>query len=173
MSGEGCGLVEQHGGGARSGTRWPASIGQPMCGEKLTCVHDPGRCERLDGRSRSNSKRDCELNSRVIRDTQVDRRGEGKKRFCCVTTRRRNLRVLNGLGRRPRLSAALSFRPGALGIDAIILTTFGLAPRRLPTEDLPLTFRILAVALVPAPGFVLAAAAFAQADAPARSARSG
>ncbi len=44
-----------------------------------------------------------------------------------------------------------------------LLAMFGLPPRRLPAADLPLAFRFLAVALVPAPRLILAAAAFAQA----------
>ena len=38
-----------------------------------------------------------------------------------------------------------------LGSDIGILATFGLPPRRLPAADLPQAFRVLAVALVPAP----------------------
>lgn len=48
-----------------------------------------------------------------------------------------------------------------------------LPPRRLPAADLPLAFRLLAVALVPTPRLVFAPAPFAQADPRARSARSG
>jgi len=43
----------------------------------------------------------------------------------------------------------------------------------LPAADLPQAFRVLAVALVPAPRLVLASASFAQADPRARSPRSG
>ena len=43
------------------------------------------------------------------------------------------------------------------------LAVFGLPPRRLPLADLAETFRLLAVALVPAPRLVLAAAPFAHA----------
>ena len=37
----------------------------------------------------------AESTSRAIRGSLADRTGEGKKRFCCVTTRRRNLWVLS------------------------------------------------------------------------------
>jgi hypothetical protein len=50
---------------------------------------------------------------------------------------------------------------------------FGLPPGRLPAADLPPAFRLLAVALVPAPRLVLAAAPFAQAGPRTRSALSG
>jgi hypothetical protein len=50
---------------------------------------------------------------------------------------------------------------------------FGLPPGRLPAADFPLALRLLAVALVPTPRLVLAAASFAQADPRARSAPSG
>ena len=42
------------------------------------------------------------------------------------------------------------------GFDVVILATFGLPPRRLPATDLPQAFRLLAVALIPAPWPVLA-----------------
>ncbi len=173
MSVGGCELVVDCGGGARPGTLWIASYGHRMCREKPTYVHDPRRCELLDDRQSSSSERGCEVSSRVIRNTQVDRKREGKKRFCCVTTRRRNPRVLNGLGRRPRLLTARALCPGVLGFDLGILPVFGLPPRRLPTKNLPPAFRIQAVALVPTPGLALTATAFAQADPPARSAPPG
>jgi hypothetical protein len=173
VPGRGWRLVVNRGVGARPRTRWLASYGHRKCREKPTSVRDPRRCEPLGGRQSSSSEQGCETSSRVIRSTRVDRIAEWKKRFCCVTTRRRNLRVLNGLGRRPRLLAALSLRPGVLGLNFGILSMIGLPPRRLPTKNLPPTFRILAVALVPTPGQVLAATAFAQALPPARSAPSG
>ena len=54
-----------------------------------------------------------------------------------------------------------------------VLTMFGLPPRRLPLADLAETFRLLAVALIPAPRLVGASAAFAHATPRTRSAPSG
>ena len=68
---------------------------------------------------------------------------------------------------------ALLLGLGMLGFDADVLATFSLAARRLPAADLPQAFRVLAVALVPAPRLVLASASFAQAGPRARSPRSG
>ena len=115
----------------------------------------------------------CGLRSRAVRGSLADRKEEGKKSFCCVTTRRRNLWVLNGLGRGLGPLAARAFRLGVPGFGVGVLAMFGLPPRRLPAVDLPLAFRLLAVALVPTPRLVLAPAPFAQADPRARSAPSG
>ena len=92
--------------------------------------------------------------------------------FCCVTTRGRNFRVLNGLGRGLGAVTALLLSLGMLGFDAGVLATFGLAASRLPALDLLLAFRILAVALVPRPRLIRASAPFAQADPRPRPARS-
>ena len=81
--------------------------------------------------------------------------------------------ALNGLGRGLGSLTALLLCLGVLGFDLGVLATFGLPPRRLPAADLPQAFRLLAVALVPAPRLVLAPAPFAQADPQARSAPSG
>ena len=80
-----------------------------------------------------------------------------------MTTRRRNLWVFNGLGRGLGPLTALALCLGMPGFDLDGLAMFGLPPRRLPAADLPPTFRLLAVALVPAPWLVLALAAFTQA----------
>jgi hypothetical protein len=96
-----------------------------------------------------------------------------KKIFCCVTTRGRNFRVLNGFGRGLGAVPALFLGLGVLGFDAGVLASFGLAAGRLPAPDLPLAVRILAVALVPASRLVPASASFAQADPGPRSAPSG
>jgi hypothetical protein len=90
-----------------------------------------------------------------------------------VTTRRRILCILINLGRAFHSFAARALGLSVPGFDVGVLATFGLPPRCLPTSDLTPAFRILAVALVPAPRLVLAAASFAQADPRARSARSG
>ena len=116
---------------------------------------------------------DCGARSRGVRGSPADRiRGE-KKFFCCVTTRGRNCRVLNGLGHDSGLPPALLFGLGMLCSDAFVPTAFSLAASIPPAVDLPQAFRILAVALVPASGLVLASASFAKASAWARSPRSG
>ena len=90
-----------------------------------------------------------------------------------MTTRGRNFRVINGLGRGLGAVTALFLRLGVPGLDAGVLAPFGLAAGRLPALDLSLAVRILAVALVPTPRLVLPSAAFAQADPPARSSCTG
>ena len=87
--------------------------------------------------------------------------------------RRRNFRVLNGLGRDFSSLPALPLDLGMLGLDEVVLATFRLPAGRLPAADLPQAFRVLAVALVPASRLVLASASFAQADPRARSPYSG
>jgi hypothetical protein len=166
-------IAARSGAGARLDTRRPASYGHPMCRESATCVPDPGLCEPPDGRRGSNSVPGFGTSSRGTRGSRADRRGEGKKRLCCVTTRRRNLWYLNSLrcGLGPLAARALSL--GVPGFDVGVLAVFGLPPCRLPTANLPPAFRILAVALVPRPRLVLASAPFAQTDPRTRSARSG
>ena len=90
-----------------------------------------------------------------------------------MTTRRRNFRVLKGLGRDFGSLPALLLGLGMLHFDTGLLATFSLAASCLPAADLPQAFRVLAVTLVPAPRLVLAAASFAQAGSRARSPRSG
>jgi hypothetical protein len=115
----------------------------------------------------------CEASSRGARDSLADRTKEGKKSFCCVTTRRRNLWVFNGLGRSFDSLTALALGPCVLAFGLGVLAMFGLPPRRLPLADLAETFRLLAVALIPAPRLVGASAAFAHAAPWTRSAPSG
>ena len=159
--------------GTQPGIRCPVSCGHPKYRENATCVPGQGRCERPGGRRRSNSVPDCGARSRGVRGSPADRiRGE-KKFFCCVTTRGRNCRVLNGLGHDSGLPPALLFGLGMLCSDAFVPTAFSLAASIPPAVDLPQAFRILAVALVPASGLVLASASFAKASAWARSPRSG
>jgi hypothetical protein len=159
--------------GTQPGIRCPVSCGHPKYRENATCVPGQGRCERPGGRRRSNSVPDCGARSRGVRGSLADRiRGE-KKFFCCVTTRGRNCRVLNGLGHDSGLPPALLFGLGMLCSDAFVPTAFSLAASIPPAVDLPQAFRILAVALVPASGLVLASASFAKASAWARSPRSG
>ena len=82
-----------------------------------------------------------------IRGTLADRRPEAKKIFSCVTTRRRNFGVLNGLGRKFGSLTAILLCLGVLGSDIGILATFSLAPRRLPATNQPQALRVLAVVL--------------------------
>jgi len=115
----------------------------------------------------------CGTRPRGVRGSPVDRITEEKKKFCCVTTRRRNLWVFNGLGRSLGPLTALALGLGVLGFGLGVLAMFGLPPRCLPLADLAETFRLLAVALVPAPRLVGASAAFAHAAPWTRSAPSG
>jgi hypothetical protein len=115
----------------------------------------------------------CGVRSRGVRDNPADRTREPKKSFCCVTTRRRNLWFPTSLGRVLDPQAARALGLGVPGFGLGSPAVFGLPPRRLPLADLAETFRLLAVALVPAPRLVLAAAPFAQAAPWARSAPSG
>jgi hypothetical protein len=92
---------------------------------------------------------------------------------CCVTTRRRNLWFFRCLRRRCCALTARTLCLGMLGFGGIIQTPPGLAPRRLPTADLPPAFGILAVTLVGTPRLVLSVTAFAQAEPQPRSSRPG
>jgi hypothetical protein len=157
----------------RRGIQRLASSGHPGCCARATYVLGPGRCEPLDDRRCSSSELGCAARSWGVRSSLADRIwGKGNK-ICCVTTRGRNFGILNGLGRDFGSLPALLLGPGMLHFDAVILTTFRLAASCLPAVDLPQAFRVLAVALVPAPRLVLASASFAQADPRARSPRSG
>ena len=173
MLAQGCGVGEERGAGARIDTLWSASSGHPKCRERATCVHDPGHCERLAGRRGSSSVPSCGASSRGVRGSPAVCITEGKKTFCCVTTRRRNFWTLSDLGRGLGLLAAHSFCLGVLGFGVGVLATFSLPLRRQPAADLPQAFRILAVSLVPTPRLVLASAPFVQAGPRARAACSG
>jgi hypothetical protein len=171
--GQGCGVGEDRGAGARLHTRCRASSGHRQSCATATCVHDPGHCERLAGRRGSSSEPRCGASSRGVRGSPAGCITEGKKTLCCVTTRRRNFWTLSDLGRGLRPLAARALCLGVIGFGVRVLTTFRLPLRRLPTADLPLAFRVLAVALVPASGMVRAPAASAHAFPRARAARSG
>ena len=95
--------------------------------------------------------------------------GSWRKNSCCVTTRRPNLRRLRRLWRRRDALTARTFGLGVLGFGRIVLPSFGLPLRRLPTPHQPQAFGILAVMLIPTPRLVLASTAFAQADSRPRS----
>src|SRR5258707_8162612 len=95
--------------------------------------------------------------------------GSWRKNSCCVTTRRPNLRRLRRLWRRRDALTARTFGLGVLGFGRIVLPSFGLPLRRLPTPHQAQAFGILAVMLIPTPRLVLASTAFAQADTQPRS----
>jgi hypothetical protein len=158
---------------ARLGTHGPASCGHPRCRGRATCVHGRGHCGPPAGRRDRNIVPGCEASSRGIHSSRADRiEGRGKK-ICCVTTRRRNLWVLNGLGRGLRPLAARALSLCVLGSDKLGLAAFILPPRRLPAANQPQALRLLAVALITAPRLVFTPATFAQAGSRARPAPSG
>jgi hypothetical protein len=132
-----CHVAAPSGVAVRLDTRRPASYGRPMCRERATCVPDRGPRELPDGRRGSSSVPDFGPNSPGSCSIRADRIWEGKKRLCCVTTRRRNRRVRNGLRRGLGPLAAHALSLGVLGFDLGVLAMFGLPPRRLPMLDLP------------------------------------
>ena len=158
---------------AKPGTRRRASSGLPKSRGTATCVPDLARCERPDGKPGYSSRPDCGPSWPAARGTPADRTPEAKKNFCCVTTRRRNLRLRADLGRllRPLPARPLGLRVLRPGLCR--LTTLRLPPRRLPTSDFPPALRLLTVTLVPTPRLILAPAPLAQADAHTRSSPSG
>jgi hypothetical protein len=168
-----CGIGEERGSAARLHTLWSASSDRRECRERATCVHDPGHCERLGGRCGSRSVPSCGSILRGVRGSPADCITEGKKSFCCVTTRRRNFWILSDLGRGLSPLAALFLGLGMLGSGVVGLATLSLPLRRLPTVNLSPAFRILAVALVPTPRQVPASAPFVQAGPRAGAACSG
>jgi hypothetical protein len=166
-------IVATAGAGGRPDTRSSASCGQPTCGASATYARDHGRCEPPDGRRGNSSATDYGPRSQAARGSLVDRTRESKKRFCRVTTRRCNFRLLSSLERGLSPLAARAFSVGVLGLGLGGQPMFGLALGGLPAPELPLAFQILAVALVPTPRSVLPPALPAQADPHARSARPG
>ncbi len=165
-------LAARSGDSARLDTRRPASYGHPRCRETATYVPDPGRCELPDGRWSNSSVPDCGCTLWVVHGILAARRGGGKKRFCCVTTRCRNLCTLTTLGRGFGVRAAHALSLGVPCLDLGRLAVFGLSPRRLPAAYLTAAFRVLTIALIPSPGQVPTPAPFAQAVPRARSPRS-
>ena len=111
--------------------------------------------------------------SRAVHNSPADHIREEKKRFCCVTTRRRNLCMPQGLGCSLGSLTARVLCLSVPGFSLVSSAVFGLPPRRLPAADLPPAFRILAISLVPATRLVLAVTPFAHAAPWARSTFSG
>jgi hypothetical protein len=138
-----------------------------------TCVHDPKHCQPPDGRQRSSSIPGCGSTQPAVRGTPAGRIRVVEKTFCCVTTRRRIFRILWDLWLGFGTLAAHALRFGMLGFSLGIQAALGLPPCCLPAAHLPLTFRILAVSLVPTPRLVLPPAAFAQANPHPRAASTG
>jgi hypothetical protein len=166
-------LAFECGAGERLGTRRTASCDQPRCREQAICVHDHGRYERLDDRRGRSSGLGCGASSRGVRGSLADHIREVKKRFCSVTTRNRNFWVLTGFGSGLGSLAARSLCLGVLGSGGSALAMLGLPPCCLPPLDQPQAIWLLTVALVPAPGLVLATTSFAQAAPRSRLAPSG
>lgn len=158
------------GAGGRPRIHRPASCDHPKCRERATCARGRGRCERPGGRLAHSSAPGCGASLLATRGSLAGRIREEKKSISCVTTRRRKLRFLSGLGRGLGLLPARAFRLSVLSSDFGILPPRRLAPRRLPAADQPAAFRLLTIALVPGPGLVRTAAPFAQADPRPRSA---
>jgi len=166
--------VTAAGGSRRAGSiRRRASFDPLKCHATATCVRDPEHCERPDHTQHSNSVPGCGSKSGAVHSTPAGRTKNLKKNFCCVTTRRRNQWTVHWLRHRLGSLAAHALSLGVPCFDLGCLATSSLASRRLPTADLPQTFRILAVALVPTPRPVFPPATFAQADPRARSSLSG
>jgi hypothetical protein len=107
-----------------------------------------------------------------LHSSPADRRLEEKKIFCCVTTHGGNFSAVNDLGHGLGFLTARFLCLGVACSDCFILAMLGLTPRRLPTEDLLLTLRILAVALVPTRRQILTITPLAQASPWARPTRS-
>ncbi len=168
-----CYTVAKAGAGVRLGTHSSASCVRPRCRATATCVLDPGRCELLDGKQDNSTAPGCEASLRGARGSPADRITGTKKKFCCVTTRRRNLGILNGLGRSFDSLTARFFGLRMLGFSLDGPALLGLPSCRLPLTELPQAFRFPAVALVPAPRQVLAATPLAQAGPGAWSTPSG
>ena len=148
------------------------SCDRPTCRGRATCVLDPARCERPDGRRGNSSAPDYGATPWELRSNPADHRLEEKKFFCRVTTRGRKVRVLNGLGCDLGSSAALPFRLGMARSSRDILAMRGLAPRRLPTTDFSPTVWVVTVTLVPACRQILTITPLAQASPRPRSTRS-
>lgn len=87
-----------------------------------------------------------------------------------MTTRRRNFDRFGGLRQRSGTLTARTFGLGMLDFGCLFLPPPGLSLRRLPATNQAQAFRILAVALIPAPRLVLLSTPLAQANPRPRSA---
>ncbi len=157
---------------ARFGIQWPVSCGRPMCRGQAICVLDRVRCERPDGRRDNSSAPDYGAMPRGLDSSLADHRREGKKIFCCVTTRAGNFGGVNDLGHGLGSVTALFLCLGMARSSRGVLAMRGLAPRRLPTTDFPLTVRVATVTLVPTRRQILTITPLAQAGPRPRSTRS-
>ena len=168
-----CGHVVAGAADERLDTQTIASCAHPRCRESATCVHGLEHYERPGDTRRSSSAPGYGPRSRGVRDILADRITEEKKSFSRVTTRRRNLGPWSRLRREPRPLPICALSLGMPGSRGSVPPMLGLPPGCLPAMNLPQTFGILTVTLVPTPRLVLAATTFAQAGSRARSARSG
>jgi hypothetical protein len=143
------------------------------CHAAATCVHGRALDEPPPGR------RDCRntpagpLTARAVRGSPVGHITASRKNFCCVTTRRGNLRLFQHLRRRRDTPTARTLNLGMLGLDLLILSATRLPSRRLPAAHLAQALRVLAITLVPTVGLILPPAALAQANPRPRSSRTG
>ena len=152
--------------------QWSVSCDRPTCHGQATCVLDPARCERPDGRRGNSSAPDYGATPWELRSNPADHRLEEKKIYCRVTTRGRKIHVLNGLGRDLGSSSALLLRLCMAKSSRGVVAMHGLAPRRLPTTDFPLAVWVVAITLVPTRRQILTIATLAQARPRPRSTRS-
>jgi hypothetical protein len=154
--------------GMRPRIRWLAASGHPNCRAKATYVRGPGRYELLDGRWRSKNELGCGVSSRGVRSSPAGRITKAGKKILLRDHAWGQLWALNGFGQDLGTLTALLFGLGMAGLDADVPATPGLSTSSLPALDLPLAFRILAVALGPASRLVRVLTTFAQAAPPAR-----
>ena len=156
----------------RLGIQWPVSCGRSMCRGQAICVLDRAHCERPDGRRDNSSAPDYGAMQRGPDSSPADHRWEGKKILCRVTTRGGNFGAVNDLGRGLSSLTPLFLCLGMARSNRDILAMHGLAPRRLPTADLPLTVWVVTVTLVPTRRQILTITPLAQARPQSRSTRS-
>ncbi len=143
-----------------------------MCCGQAICVRDRGHCARPGGRRDNSSVPDYGAMPRGADSSLADRRLEGEKIFCRVTTRGVNFGAVNDLGRGLGALPALFLGLGMARSNQVVLASRGLASRRLPTADLPLAFRVVTVTLVPTRWPIPTITPLAQASPQPRSTRS-
>jgi hypothetical protein len=120
-----------------------------MCCGQAICVLDRGHCARPGGRRDNSSVPDYGAMPRGADSSLADRRLEEKKIFCRVTTRGGNFGAVNDLGHSLGSLTAFFLCLGMARSSRVVLAMRGLASRRLPTTDFPLTIWVVTVTLVP------------------------
>jgi hypothetical protein len=143
-----------------------------MCRGPAICVRDQGHCERPDGRWDNSIAPDYGAMPRGADSSLADRRPEGEKNFCRVTTRGGNFSTVNDLGHSLGSLTALFLCLSVARSRHGVLAMRGLASRRLPTTHLPLAVWIVTVTLVPTRRQILTSAPLTQASPQSRSTRS-